>query len=150
MLHPITEQDYLAGDPASRIMQDDQARRFAELQLAAAPRPLFLAWRSDLVDPVVVEDPVTGDTWIGVDERLVCVSRTGAPRFSIALTSPLLDIKRSDAWVVALCEVQVVAVNTDYSIRAILDLPDLAESFEVDGARLVVELMDGGAHVIPF
>ena len=150
MLHTISEHDYLAGDPSSRIIHDDHAHRFAELQLPEAPRPLLLAWPSELVDPVVVDDPVTGDTWVGVDERLVCVSRTGAPRFSIGLPSPLLDIAHSDDGTVALCEVQVIAVNNDYSIRAMLDLPDVATSVMVEDGKLVVGLLDGGEHVIPY
>jgi len=150
MLRPITEDEFSAGDPSWRIIDDEHARRFAALGLPDASHPLLLGWRSDGIDPQLVEDPMTGDTWIGVDEHLVCVSRAGAPRFALGLAGPVLEIQVSHSWIVVLGEIQVVAVNRDYTLRTIRDLPDVAESVQVGDDELVVTLMDGGEHTFPF
>jgi hypothetical protein len=150
MLRPISEDEFTAGDPADRIVEDEHPRRFAALQLAGASRPLLLGWRSDAIDPTLAVEPTTGDTWIGVDEHLVCVSGAGAVRFAMGLASPVLDIQVSEAWVVVLCEIQVLAVNRDHSVRTIRDLPEVAESVRVEDDELIVGLMDGGEHTLPF
>jgi len=150
MLRPITEDEFTAGDPSWRVVEDEQARRFAALVLPDASHPLLLGWRSDGIEPRLVEDPLTGDTWIGVDEHLACVSRAGAVRFAMGLAGPVLEIQVSHSWIVVLCEIQVVGVNRDYSVRTIRDLPDVAESVRVDDGTLVVALMDGDEQTFPF
>ena len=44
MLQPITEDEFTAGDPSRRIIEDEHARRFASLQLPDASQPLLLGW----------------------------------------------------------------------------------------------------------
>ncbi|MEQ1506852.1 MAG: hypothetical protein ABMB14_31785 [Myxococcota bacterium] len=102
---------------------------------------MVLSWRSDLIEPVVVEDGA-GGLWVGVDQRVVALAADGV-RFSAGLSSPLLDIKRFPAFVVILCDADLLMVNEDYSVRRIETLADVPSSVELVGDRLSVTFLDG-------
>jgi hypothetical protein len=143
MLKQISESAFKNGDPLYRVVVHDHPRKFAVLQLPDASHALTLCWRSDLVDPVLVSDPSSLEVWIGVDQRLVCVSMRGNTLFSVSLSSPLLDVTIFKACIVALCEIQILVVNRDYTLRAIFDLKEIAEAVDVKDDKVIVTLIDG-------
>lgn len=149
MLKEISETEFNNGEPLFRIIVHDYPRKFATLQLSGASYALTLCWRSDLIDPVLVSDPFSSEVWIGVDQRLVCVSKQGNILFSLGLSSPLLQIKICKAYIVALCEVQVIIISRDHSLRIICDLREIAEAIETKDNKVIVTLIDGEKEEFP-
>lgn len=144
MLTPITGIEFAGSDATHRIIEHDHPRRFASLVLPRAARPLFLSWRSDLVEPSVRTDARGESVWVGVDQRLACVALDERTLFSIGLDTPLLEINAVAADVtIALCGTQAVTINRDYSLRSVIGFPDRVESVAVQPGKLIVSLLGG-------
>lgn len=79
-----------------------------------------------------------------MDQRLACVAVDGNIRFSLALFSPLLQIKRYPMFMIALCVTGFIVVNQDASIRRIEEFPDILDSIDVQDGKMTVSFLDGG------
>jgi len=143
-LTEITAEEYYAISPHSRIVVHDHARRYCLFDLPNIAGPLGICWRSDLIEPFIMNDP--SGVWIGVDERLVCVAQDGSMLFSIGLASTFLDGLISAHGFIAMCQTEIVVVNTDFSIRAILHVPEIADALDIGAAVLTVTCIDGTVH----
>lgn len=149
VLTHITEHDFNQSDPISRVVVHDHPRRYASLLLSGSSHALFLSWRSDLLDPIVVSDPYSSAVWIGVDQRFACVSAQSNTLLSVGLGSPLLQIKCFESCVVALCEIEVLVINRDYSVLTICDLREIAEDVDLKEGKLIVTSLNGEKEVFP-
>jgi len=141
MFTTISEHEFLSGDPIFRVIVHDHPRQFGSLRLPEASHILTLSWRSDLIEPIIESD--SSSIWIGVDQRIVCVSPLGTILFSMGLDSFLLQIKHFQACTVALCETQVIAINHDHTIRKMCYLREIPDSVEMKNNELIVMYLDG-------
>lgn len=146
MITTISEAEFSTIDPVNRIIVHDHARKFARFQPPHSNFPLGISWCSDLIEPTLAEDQKSSVLWVGVDQRVVCVGLDGGIRFSVALASPLLQIRIFPKFSVVLCETGYLVVNQDASIRSMEELPDLLDSVEVQDGKIVVSLIDGGSR----
>ena len=143
MLTKISKDEFNKGDPIFRIIIHDYSWSFGSLHLPNASHDLTLGWRSDSIDPVIESDPLSSTIWIGVDQRVACVSPQGTILFSLGLFTPLLNIKLFDECIIALCETEAIAINRDYSIRRICDLREIGASVDIEDGKLIVTFIDG-------
>jgi len=149
MLREISHAEYERSDPILRLVVHDHPRRFGSIRLQLASAPHVLCWRSDLIDPVIRPHPAVPAIWIGVDQRIACVSHEGTTLFSIGLNTSILDILFTENCVLGLCETEVLLVNPDYSIRQISGLREIPESATVEADKLVIRFLDGKSEEIP-
>jgi hypothetical protein len=147
MFAKISESDFNKIDPMFRIIIHDYSRSFGSLHLPNASHDLTLCWRSDMIDPVIVSDPVSSTLWIGVDQRVICVSLQGNVLFSLGLSTFFFDIKLFDEFIMVQCETELIAVNRDYSIRKIYDLREISAEVYIKDNQLVVTFIDGEKEV---
>jgi hypothetical protein len=143
MFAKISEYEFNKSDPMFRIIIHDYAWSFGSLHLPNASHDLTLCWRSDMIDPVIVSDPVSSTIWIGVDQRVVCVSLQGNVLFSLGLSTFFFDIKLFDEFIMVQCETELIAVNRDCSIRKIYDLREISADVYIKAGQLVVTFIDG-------
>lgn len=143
MFNKISEQQFNSSDPIFRVIIHDYPRKFGSLQLPNASHALTMCWRSDLIDPVIVHDPLSSSVWIGVDQRIACVALTGSILLSMSLNNSLLEIRHFENCTVALCETQALVFNHDYSLRKTCDLKNIAVSADIKDDKLIVTLLDG-------
>jgi hypothetical protein len=143
MFTKISKDEFNKSDPIFRIIIQDYPRSFGSLHLPNASHDLTLCWRSDLIDPVIESDPLSSAIWIGVDERIACVSPQGSILFSLGLFTPLLNIKLFDECIIALCQTEAIAINRDYSLRSIYDFREIGDSVEIKDGKLIVTFIDG-------
>jgi hypothetical protein len=143
MLRPISEDEYMGGDPLFRVIVHDHPRSFGSFLPKSASHPLTLSWRSDLVQPLIVPDPQREAVWIAVDQRIVCLAAQGNILFSMGLSSPILQLLLFPSCAVGLCESQAFAINPDYSIRRIVNLRELPDTADLRDGRLVITFSDG-------
>jgi hypothetical protein len=108
-----------------------------------------ISWRSDLLKPVLLYDNLS-HIWVGVDQRVICITFFGVIMFSIGLGSLLLDIKRFPKFIAILCDAELITVNFDYSIRAIYSLNDIPSTIELINRELVITFTDGGTQAVTF
>lgn len=101
-----------------------------------------MSWPSDLIEPVVALGS-TSEIWVGVDQRVACISADGRVVVSLGLGTRLLDIRCFSTAVVVLCETEAVVFNADGSLRAVRGSPDLPCDVLEDGGALVVTFDDG-------
>jgi hypothetical protein len=148
MLTFISEDTFEAHNPMFRVIVHEHPRRFGLLQLPDAPYPLTLCWRSTLVDPVILFNHHSSSIWIGVDQRVVCISRQGTTLFALGLDSPLITISDFAAYVIVLCETHAYAINADYSLRAITDLREIPDGIEMQDGQVIVTFIDGAVEVL--
>lgn len=127
--------------PSMKVIVHEHPRRFASVRLAEAPYDAAVCWQSDIVEPVIIRLP--GRLWVGVDQRVVCLSDTGLILFSVALHTRLLDLQVHAPFLVVLCESEVMTVNDDFSIRAFHSLADVPAGIAIVDSKLVVTLDDG-------
>jgi hypothetical protein len=143
MLTEISQEEYDKTNPILRVIVDDNPRKFGRVVLPNASSPVVICWHSDLVQPLITADPQTSVIWIGIDQRIVCLSSEGSVLFSIGLNSNILQILFFQGVITALTETEAIAINQDFSIRRIVGLRDLPETADLDGDRLVVTFIDG-------
>lgn len=146
MINSITKAEFNSIDPIHRVIVHDHPRRFACLQLPHASYHLGMSWRSDLIEPTLAEDQKSSVLWIGVVQRLACVAQDGGVRFSVALNSPLLQIKIDPEFTVPLCEAGFSVVNNDASIRHTKDSSEIRDLVDVQDDKVIVSLLDGGSR----
>lgn len=127
--------------PSMKVIVHQHPRRFASVRLADAPCDAALSWQSDLVEPVVIRSRER--LWVGVDQRVVCLSDSGLILFSVALHTRLLELQIHTPFLVVLCESEVMTINDDFSIRAIHPLVDIPAGVAIVDGKLVVTLDDG-------
>lgn len=109
---------------------------------------MTLCWCSDGFQPLIVPDPLSSTVWIGVDERIVCLSCEGSTRFSIGLSSQIVRILLFERCVVVLCETQALAINPDFSLRRIAPLREIPDNADMKGDTLIVTFIDGESETI--
>lgn len=143
MFAKISEYEFNKRDPIFRIIVHDHSRSFGSLHLPNASHDLTLCWRSDLIEPVIESDPLSSTIWIGVDQRIACVSPQGNILFSLGLITPILQIKHFDECIIALCQTEAIAVNHDYALRKIYDLREISDSVEIKDGELVITFING-------
>ncbi len=148
MITTITATEFDGIDPTNQVIVHDYPRRFACLHLPHAASPLGICWRSELIEPILVQDSNSSVLWVGIDQRLVCVTMDGAIRFSIALASSLLQILNYTEFTVALCESQVLVINENSSIRRMDELPDIPDSVDLQDGRIIILLLDGSSRTL--
>ena len=141
MFATISEHEFFSGDPIFRVIVHDYPRRFGSLRLPESSHILTMNWHSDLIEPVI-EINLLG-VWIGVDQRIVCVSPLGNILFAIGLDSFILQIKSFEDCTIAFCETQLIAINHDYSLRKLCDLRDIPDSVEMKYHDLIVTYISG-------
>lgn len=129
-----------------KVIFHDHPRRFASFKVAEGVE-VALSWRSDQIEPIVVHDATSGVVWLGVDQRVACVTFQGRTMFSIGLGSSLLDIKRFPSCVAILCDAELITVNCDYSVRGVHRLSDVPGAVELNDGSLVVTLVDGQIEI---
>jgi hypothetical protein len=149
MLTPISEDEYNSGDPIFRVIVHDHPRKFGSFRCKSASHPLTLCWRSDLVQPLIVPDPQGEVVWIAIDQRVVCLAPQGNVLFSMGLSSPILQLLLFPSCAVGLCETQAFAINSDHSIRRIVDLREIPEMADLRDGKLVVTFSGGETESIP-
>jgi hypothetical protein len=142
MFATISEIEFLSADPIFRVIVHDYPRKFGALRLPDISHVLTLSWRSDLIEPIIEID--SSLVWIGVDQRIVCVSPLGNILFSMGLDSFILQIKHFQVCTVALCETHLIAINHDsYTLRRICHLRDIPVSVEIKDNELLVKYISG-------
>jgi hypothetical protein len=146
MLTEISEEAYNKIDPIFRVIVHDHPRKFALIHPPKSSNPLALCWRGELIQPLVAPERQGSGIWLGVDQRLVCLSPEGSTLFSIGLDSFLVRILHFDHCTVALCEIEAIVVNQDYSLRAIPNWPEIAQTAVVKRDQLVVTSIDGSVE----
>lgn len=127
----ITKAEFDKSEPSLCLFFHDGSRRFARLELPNSDAHLVFAWRSDLVEPSVIVDESRGLIWLGVDDRIASITFDGQLTFLLTLTSQLLALEPKEGSVVAVCELQAIAVRLDGSIAEIIEFPDALEDFTI-------------------
>lgn len=139
----ISEADFNQWPGPQRAIEHDYARRFCALLLTDQGAELAISWRSNGIEPIVIPDLARRLAWVGVDQRVACVRLNGSVVFSIGLDGNLLKIELLPDLVAVLTDISVVMVNPDFSIRRVVDLPDLPIGVEPTDQGYVVRLEDG-------
>jgi hypothetical protein len=145
----ISEEEYKKSPAISRVIDDEKPRRFARLILSRTSAEVFMSWHSDLINPLVSSNREETLTWIGIDQRLVAVSSEGSIQFSIRLNSNILQLITLDV-TVAVCELAIVIINSNFSIRRIVELQEIPDHVDVRDSTLVVEYIDGEKGSLEF
>lgn len=147
VLRAISEQEFLSWDPVRQIIVHDFARRFCAIDLSEDPFGLALSWRGDSIEPLVVFRKET-EIWIGVDQRLACVTKRGRVTASIGLNSHLLEISAFPDCVAILCESELLLFTDDQTIRTSRTLTEIPAGVRQRGDELVVWFDDGSEETI--
>lgn len=141
-LRQITDSQFFERPEAEQVIVHENARRFAELSLSGSVGQSYVrAWASDHIEPVSV--CWRSDTWVGVDQRAVCIDARGRVAFAASVACSLLDIKPLDNCIAILCDAELLLVNTDYTVRRTLILAEVPDSVIVEAGRIIVVGVDG-------
>jgi len=140
----ISAQEFERWQPSLRVISHSHPRRFASLHVG--DMSIALSWQSDLVEPTMLR--WKGATWVGIDQRVACVTDQGEIVFSLGLGSRLLDLKPVSAYLVIMCDDTLLSVNEDHSIRAIHRLGDIPSDVAFLDGRLVVTTADGATQLL--
>lgn len=137
-LRSISAEEFDDWPSSRKIIVHDHARRFAAAGPAGALDAFALSWRSDIVEPIVVMGDQS-DTWLGIDQRVACISDDGRVVVSLGLVSPVLTILCFRDGAAVVCETAVLVFNSDHSIRVVKGLSDIpSDVIERDGRIIVV------------
>lgn len=147
VVQPISDDDFETWPAGLKVIVHDHPRRYGCLRLRGGAT-VAIAWRSDRIEPVIVEEEESGVVWVGVDERVACVSPDGTTVFAVALGNYVLDIKVFSDRVVIVGEAVLLSVNRTYSIRSIVELEDLPVDIDVVADGLLVHYAGGRTKTV--
>lgn len=146
-LRAISAEDFDRWQPALKVIAHDHARRFAAIAMAGGKPDAAISWRGETIEPVLRAGSQS-ELWIGIDQRVACISVDGRTVVSIGLASSLLNIQCFRHCVAVLCEAEVILFNPDYSIRAIRAVPEVPSDIAERDGNIVVTLDDGTEQVV--
>lgn len=141
-LRAISKEEFERWAPSLKVIVHEHARRYSSMELGGSRQAVAMSWRSDAIEPVVAVSE-QAETWIGVDQRVACVSGDGRVVVSLGMASSVLDVRCFGDCTVVLCETEVVVFNRDFSIRAISELGDIPNEVQQRDGRLFVVFDDG-------
>jgi hypothetical protein len=141
-LKVASEKEFKDIDCARRIISHDHPRKFAFLEIDESHGSYGLSWRSDIIEPVIVNETCT--IWVGVDQQLVAISKSrGNIIFALQLSSNLVDIANNNSKIAALTESELLIFNNDGSLSQIKALPEIGSGLSVSNEGFCVEMIDG-------
>lgn len=136
----ISSEAFEAWEPCRKLISHDHARRFGAVEVSAGD--FALSWHSDLIEPCVATGS-DGDTWVGVDQRVACISRDGRIVVSLGLHHSLLIVRCFGRYTVVLSELEAIVFDREHAIVKLDSFPDLAGDVIEEDGELVVVLLDG-------
>jgi hypothetical protein len=152
ILTDISKEEFDRSDPIFRVIVHDPVAtwRFASLKLPAASQALTMSWYSSTIEPVIEINPSTSAIWVGVDLRVVCLSPVGSVLFSMGLSTYLLNIIHFPTCIAILCELEIIAVDHNYSLWARYGLRDIldAGSVEMKDNKFSIRYINGEQDVL--
>lgn len=138
----LSAEEFRAHPPSAQVIVHEFASRYAEIVIGTTRVAYALSWKSDIIEPVCI---VHGnDTWLGVDEKVVCIDSAGHVAFSLTVGGNLLLIKPLEGCVAVLSDGDLTLVNADWSIRELVTLVETPRDVQVVDGRIVVVGIDGG------
>jgi hypothetical protein len=146
-IRPISEQDFDAWQPCRKVIVHEHARRFGSVAPGGAEHSFALSWRSDGIAPVSAVG-ARSETWVGVDQRVACISDDGRIITSLGLSSSVLEIRCFGGAAVVLCETEALVFNEDQSIRATRSFTDIPSGLHEMSGKLVVTFDDGRTETL--
>jgi hypothetical protein len=139
-----SEKEFNDIDHARQIIAHENSRKFAFLEIDKIHGKYGLSWCSDLVEPVIINSSTTSSVWIGVDQKLVSVSKLrGNIIAALKLNSNLIDIACSETITAVLTETEVFVFNHDGSIQLIKDLPEIGSGLSISNNTFCIDMIDG-------
>lgn len=142
----VSEQDFARFVGSRVLIAHEHARRFAALKLSSNLE-FGVSWHSDGIEPELVVGP-GGEVWVGVDQRVACVSPDGRIVLSLAVGGSVLSISTFEAGTVVLCDAEGTVFNRDYSLRATRPFVTLPVEVSAHGAGFLVRFDDGTTAAI--
>jgi hypothetical protein len=140
----ISEKEFEDIDCAKQIISHDNPRKFALVEIDKSHGKYGLSWRSDLIKPVIRDAPASLAIWIGVDQRLVAVSKSeGNVIVALSLDSNLVDIISNNLTTAVLTETELFLFNSDGSARLVKALPEIGSGISVTDNIFYIEMIDG-------
>jgi hypothetical protein len=140
----ISEKEFNYIDHARQVIYHENSRKFAFFELEKNHGKYGLSWCSDLVKPVIIDSSNTSLIWIGIDQKLVSISKLrGNIIVSLKLNSSLIDIACSEAITAVLTEAEVFVFNHDGSIQLIKDLPEIGSGLSISNNTFCIDMIDG-------
>jgi hypothetical protein len=141
----VSEKEFKDTDCARQIISHKNPRKFALLQIDENHGEYGLSWCGDLIDPITFVNEITSTVWIGVDQRLVAISKLkGNIVVSLTLDSNLIDIVSSEPTIAALSETELFLFNSNGSIQLMKALPEIGSELSVTDDGFCVNMIDGG------
>lgn len=148
VLEYISEEEFNKHNPIFRVIEHPGARKYALVEPPGISQPFVLSWFSELIEPVIVANTFSGATWLGVDQRVCCISSQGSIVASLGLPSVLLHIKCFEFYTVVLCDIIALVFNQNYSLQGSYNLPELPFDAEINQDKLIVTCENGYIQVL--
>lgn len=143
-IQEISEETFESIDCARQIIYHDYSRRFASLEIDDNHGKYGLAWYSDLVSPIIIDEPKSSIIWIGVDQQLVGINKLrGNIVVSLQLNYIFVDMLKNNSMLFALTQLELIIFNSDGSFLQIKDLPEISLGLSVFNDMLSIDLIDG-------
>lgn len=150
LIRSIPSAEFDSWPSELKVIAHNHARRFAAFKRGEKAKEVALSWRSDIIEPIVVaESEDHSDVWIGVDQRVACVSNDGVIFVSIGLNSCLIDIRRLHRSLAVICETEIILFNDDYSICAIHGMNNIPSELDERDGKMIITFIDGSHSVVP-
>jgi len=144
-IQPISQAEFAQIEGVRRLIVHDYPHQFAILNLDERLGNYGLSWRSSpIIQPVIIQSKDERIVWVGVDQKLAAVDlQDGRICLSMSLHTPLFQILPLDDCTVVLTELDILIFNnSDFSIRCLEGLPEIAADLTVDDGDLIVRLID--------
>jgi hypothetical protein len=143
-IQEISKETFENIDCARQIIYHDHSRRFASLEIDDTHGKYGLAWYSDLIWPVIIDEPKDLLIWIGVDQQLVGINKSrGNIVVSWHLFYIFVDMLEHNSMLFALTELELIVFNSSGSLSQIKDLPEISLGLSVCNDMLSIDLIDG-------
>lgn len=140
ILERISKLDYDQLDGV-KIIFSQPTKTFGKL--AGAGNNILLAWKSELVEPVLMES--NNVLLIGLDNRVAIYNTRDHRLLALyPLSSNFLSFLTHRAGVIIITELEVLVLSEiDFSIGKHIHLPDLVENYKKKGDLVRIICMNG-------
>lgn len=145
-LKEISEEEFDKLPDSEKLLckEIEYAHKFAYLFVNDKAKPILLCWRSNLIEPQILDSQNTSLLWFGVDEQLLALNKSNG-KIAIALTLPssLLELSMVKDTILLRTEFEIYSFSLDGLIQAVYSLPEISDSMIASSNILRVNLIDG-------
>lgn len=143
MLSLITQEEYENNNKALKLsLSKSIPTSYGKIKGNSNNYDIFFSWSSDLITPKYIKKKDL--IFVGIDTKVEIIDITKAnSNKTINLDSHFFSFLELEGKIVIVCETEIIIIDYKGNITKTHHLPDIVESYSINGEALDIKCMEG-------